>query len=577
MINYEIDKINTSFFFPQKSGSYFIGRSSLDGSNQVVLSNQSAQVSNIALDRVNKMVYWCESASRTIWRIDYNGKSKSIALNNSIENPVALSIYDSKLFWADNSNQNGSIKMALIDDLFKTETVLNSYANPLSDLKIYSNKVQTGENPCKLSNGGCEELCFFNGTHPVCACSHGEVSNDGKTCMSFDEFLIYSRVISIESIHLTNNLNMNSPIAKIQHPKLLRNTIALSYHYELRRIFYSDVHSSSINWVYFNGTDHQILVNKQVSVEGLVYDAISHNLFWTSNSDASIRAIDIRNLTDDFENNFNLVQQVIQLNTHDKPRGIAVENCLGMLYWVNWNAEAPSIQRSYITGYNLQSIITTDIQMPNAIAIDYGSHKLYWADARLDKIERADYDGTHRVVLAHSTPKHPFAITVYKNYLYFTDWVLHAVVRVNKFSGGDVTWLRKDIGRLMGIVAVQNTTTDCIASPCMVLNGGCEDACFVVNDKIKCECTSGKLADDGKRCIQVPNIQCPLGQFRCKSKECIPFDLTCDRINHCADSSDENLDYCNVRLCPNNYFMCNNRRCIPMNHTCDGMNIFPSL
>lgn len=560
-----------NLFFP--TGTYFIGRSALDGSNYVILTNQSTQLSNLVLDKANQIVYWCESSSHTIWRIDYNGESKSIALNRSLENTVALSIYDSKLYMADNSHQNGSVKMAPIDDLFQIQPILISYTNRLCDLKIFSDKIQNGENPCAISNGGCEELCFFNGTHPICACSHGEVSpNDGKTCIPFDEFLIYSRVVSIESIHLTNNLNMNSPVQKIQHPKLLRNTIGLSYNYDEKRIFYSDVHSSSINWVYFNGTDHQILVNKQVSVEGLVYDGVSHNLFWTSNSDASIRSIDTTNLTTDFESNYNLVKTVIQLNFNDKPRGIAIESCLGMVYWANWNAEAASIQRCYITGYNLQSIITTDIRMPNAIAIDTESHKLYWADARLDKIERADYDGLHRVVLAHSTPKHPFAITVYKNYLYFTDWVLRAVVRVNKYSGGDVTWLRKDIGRLMGIVAVQNSSTDCDANPCLILNGGCEDACFFLNGKIKCECTSGKLAADGKRCIQI-NSLCSNGEFRCKSKskDCIPFQMTCDGIEHCIDGSDENLDYCNVRICPTNFFMCNNRRCIKMDETCNGI------
>lgn len=297
----------------------------------MILSNQSTQLSNLILDKTNQIVYWCESASRTIWRIDYNGESKSIALNQTIENPMALSIYDSKLYWADNSHQNGTIKVAPIDDLTQMRTVLISYSNPLSDLKIFSDKIQIGQNPCANLNGGCEELCLYNGMHPVCACSHGEVSADGKSCVPFDEFLIYSRVVSIESIHLTNNLNMNSPILKIQHPKLLRNTIGLSYNYDQRRIFYSDVHSSSINWVYFNGTDHRILVNKQVSVEGLVYDPVSKQLFWTSNSDASIRTIDTTNLTTDYENNFNLVKQVIQLNAHDKPRGIAVESCLGMV------------------------------------------------------------------------------------------------------------------------------------------------------------------------------------------------------------------------------------------------------
>lgn len=526
------------------------------------------------------MVYWVEAATHTIWQIHYNGEQKSIALNQSVENPVALSFNNSKLYFADNSHQNGSIKMASIDNKDQVNVLLTSHGNAINDIKIFSDKMQTGENSCRTingdtfngssPNGGCAELCLFNGTHPVCACTHGEVSSDGKSCTSFDEFLIYSRVVSIESVHLTDNQNLNSPITKIQHPKLLRNAIGLSYDYDQQRIFYSDVHSSSINWVFFNGSDHRILVSKQVSVEGLSYDSMSRSLFWTSNGDASIRAIDTTKLNENFESNSNLVRQVIQLGTNDKPRGIAVEPCMGMVYWANWNTEAPSIQRAYITGYNLHSIITVDILMPNCITIDYENHKLYWADARLDKIERTDYDGSRRVVLAHTTPKHPFGITVYKQYLYLSDWILHAVVRVNKYSGGELTWLRKDIGRLMGIVAVYNTTTECSASRCLPMNGGCEDACFVVNDRIKCECTSGQLGLDGKRCIHgLP--PCAAGQFRCRSQECIPIELTCDQISHCADGSDENEDYCNSRHCPTNYFKCRNARCIPMNQTCDGM------
>lgn len=36
--------------------------------------------------------------------------------------------------------------------------------------------------------------------------------------------------------------------------------------------------------------------------------------------------------------------------------------------------------------------------MPNALTLDHKAQKLYWADARLDKIERAEYDGSNRVV-----------------------------------------------------------------------------------------------------------------------------------------------------------------------------------
>lgn len=45
-----------------------------------------------------------------------------------------------------------------------------------------------------------------------------------------------------------------------------------------------------------------------------------------------------------------------------------------------------------------ESIITDKIRTPNGLTMDYKAHKLYWSDARLDKIERCDFDGSNRIV-----------------------------------------------------------------------------------------------------------------------------------------------------------------------------------
>ena len=58
------------------------------------------------------------------------------------------------------------------------------------------------------------------------------------------------------------------------------------------------------------------------------------------------------------------------------------------MYWTNWNSNQPSIQRAYLGGWDVQNIIYTDIRVPNGLAIDHRGQKLYWSDARLDKIER---------------------------------------------------------------------------------------------------------------------------------------------------------------------------------------------
>ena len=73
-------------------------------------------------------------------------------------------------------------------------------------------------------------------------------------------------------------------------------------------------------------------------------------------------------------------------------------NYFRRIYWTNWNINKPSIQRAYITGFHIESIITTDIKMPNAITLDHVAQKMYWADARLDKIERCEFDGSRRIV-----------------------------------------------------------------------------------------------------------------------------------------------------------------------------------
>ena len=49
------------------------------------------------------------------------------------------------------------------------------------------------------------------------------------------------------------------------------------------------------------------------------------------------------------------------------------------------------------TGYT--PIITKKVTWPNGLAVDYTTKRIFWADARQDRIEFADYDGGNRYVL----------------------------------------------------------------------------------------------------------------------------------------------------------------------------------
>ncbi|XP_056636916.1 low-density lipoprotein receptor-related protein 1 isoform X1 [Diorhabda sublineata] len=576
LLSYEIGKPNSLAVDPLRgylvwSSGTRIEIATLDGQNRRLLVTDAKFVSDVTLDMLNEFVYFTDIQANTIERISYYGMKRSVMLNRSLENPIALTFYKDTIYWLDTTYEKGSISSVSISNLTEPKLLLNDLGDSLKDIHVFSKEKQKGTNPCGTDNGGCEQLCLFNSTHPVCVCSHGRISSDGKTCEPFESFVMYSRVISIDSIQMVGDKNLqNSPQPTIRNGTMLKNAIGLSFSYKHQRLFYSDIQKGSINAVYFNGSDYRTIVERQGSVEGLAYEQVHNSLYWTCNNDATINRV---NLTDKLSNS-SVVETIVRMRTQDKPRGIAVDSCGSRVYWSNWNPQQPTIERAFLTGFGRESIIKTDIRMPNAITLDHKAQKLYWGDARLDKIERCEYDGTNRVVLAKVTPQHPFALAVYGDFIYWTDWMLHAVIRADKLTGQYTVLLRRDVARPMGIVTVANDTEDCFSNPCLIQNGFCEEICGLsASGQVECSCQDGRVLSEQGRCRAkiVTNCTNDGDSFRCSDGGCVPFHLTCDGIPHCADRSDEEPGYCGYRSCPLGWFPCQNKMCISLNLTCNGV------
>lgn len=67
------------------------------------------------------------------------------------------------------------------------------------------------------------------------------------------------------------------------------------------------------------------------------------------------------------------------------------------MYWTDWGA-SPKIERAGMDASGRQVIISSNLTWPNGLAIDYGSQRLYWADAGMKTIEFAGLDGSSRKV-----------------------------------------------------------------------------------------------------------------------------------------------------------------------------------
>lgn len=122
------------------------------------------------------------------------------------------------------------------------------------------------------------------------------------------------------------------------------------------------------------------------------------------------------------------------------------------IYWTDWGTVA-KIEKATLHGKNRTAIITKDVWWPNGLTIDFTLNRLYWIDAKLRRIETCDMNGHHRVLVRKlSFYSHPFAISVFEDHIYWTDWETGAVEVANKFTGKDRKHIiQMDTDRPLGV------------------------------------------------------------------------------------------------------------------------------
>uniref|UniRef100_A0A671RGZ8 Low-density lipoprotein receptor-related protein 1-like n=1 Tax=Sinocyclocheilus anshuiensis TaxID=1608454 RepID=A0A671RGZ8_9TELE len=554
-----------------------IERSRLDGSNRAVLVNVSISWPNgISIDYQEGWLYWCDARTDKIERIKLEtGENREVVLSSNNMDMFSVSVFESYIYWSDRTHANGSIKRGSKDNATDSVSLRTGIGVQLKDIKVFNRARQQGTNICKNNNGGCQQLCLYRGNgQRTCACAHGMLAEDGQSCRDYDGYLLYSERTILKSVHLSDGYNLNAPIKPFEDPDHMKNVIALTFDYRggggkgANRIFYSDIHFGNIQQINDDGSDRKTVVENVGSVEGLAYHRAWDTLFWTSYTTSTIT----RHSVDQSRWGAFDRDSVVTMSGDDHPRAFVLDECQNLMFWTNWNEQSPSIMRAQLSGANVLVIIGSDIRTPNGLAIDHRAEKLYFSDATLDKIERCEYDGSHRYVVLKNEPVHPFGLAVYGDHIFWTDWVRRAVLRADKYVGGDMKVLRADIPQQpMGIVAVANDTNSCEFSPCRVNNGGCQDLCLLTSDgRVNCSCRGERKLLEDNTCI-AQNTSCSsMDDFECGNGDCIKYTLTCDGMAHCKDKSDEKQSYCTNRVCKKGYKRCVNGRCVGHSSWCNG-------
>lgn len=118
------------------------------------------------------------------------------------------------------------------------------------------------------------------------------------------------------------------------------------------------------------------------------------------------------------------------------------------LFFTDW-LEPAKVCRLDMDGTNLKILVNgANISWPNGLAID--SNKLYWGDAKVDRIESINFDGSDRTVLLRST-KHVFGLAVDEEFIYWSDWLSKSIHKRPKNGTTEMSPIRVGYSGLMGI------------------------------------------------------------------------------------------------------------------------------
>ena len=340
---------------------------------------------------------------------------------------------------------------------------------------------------CAAAEAYCSQSCTNTAGGFSCSCVQGYALRPDKTsCKALGQpvRLIFANRVDIRQVSLFDD-EYNLVIDGLQ------NAIALDFHYRRNLVIWSDVTLDAIKSAHMNGSGAtNIIWWGMKSPGGVAVDWIHDTVYWT---DSGTKRVEVALLDGS-------VRKTVAWQSVEKPRAIAVHPGQAVVLWTDWGQQS-RIERADMDGSNRFIVITDNIVWPNGLTIDYTVDRFYWADAKHHVIESARLDGTGRRRVIERGLPHPFAISIFEDSLFWTDWHTKSIHEANKMTGQHLRTVRSNLHFPMDIHSIHPLRQPHYANRCANNNGGCSHLCLPNQKGFSCVCPAGLELLKGSRTV----------------------------------------------------------------------------
>uniref|UniRef100_A0A665ULU1 EGF-like domain-containing protein n=1 Tax=Echeneis naucrates TaxID=173247 RepID=A0A665ULU1_ECHNA len=406
-------------------------------------------------------------------------------------------------------------------------------------------------NECLYNNGGCSHTCKDLKIGYECLCPTGYSLVDNKRCQDIDECanpdtcnqICINQIGSYKCeceegyqvdpatkackaigtkayLFFTNRHEVRKmTLDKSEYTRVipsLKNVVALDMNMATKEIYWSDISLKKIYRAQMDSvedsTHHSIVIDNDIDApEGLAFDWIHGNLYWTDGSRSTISVV-----TADGTRRKTLFHQGLS-----KPRAIVVDPHSNFIYWTDWGNPA-KIEKAGLNGGDRSALVSENIEWPNGITLDLLNQRLYWVDSKLHTLSSIDVQGGGRrtLIIDEDRLAHPQGLTVFEEKVFWTDISNNAILSANRLTGNDITPVAEHLSSPEDIILYHDLKQPAGRDWCRVSNGGCAFMCLAAPQvgrhapKYTCVCPDGMmLARDMRACVPGDHLIVPCGDL----------------------------------------------------------------